>query len=243
MSEKENTVIAFHGRHTHVHEHKHDRNHEHEQDNHHDHNHSHEQKAQWVVILTAITMVLEISFGYFSNSMALLAEGWHMSSHVFALGLTWLAYVFTRRYAESAHISFRKEKLLALSGFTSAIVLQIIAIIMVIESVGRLLRPLPIKFGEAIVVAVIGLIVNGISATVLHHDHEHSDHNIRAAYLHVLADGLTSLTAIVALLAGMYFNWFFLDSVSGIIGSVVITFWAVSLIKSAGRELIDFRRK
>ena len=210
---------------------------------HHDHSHSREHKARWVVILTAITMVLEISFGYFSNSMALLAEGWHMSSHVFALGLTWLAYIAVRRYSESENISFRKEKLLALSGFTSAIVLQIIAIIMVIESVNRLFHPLSIKFSEAIIVAIIGLIVNGISATVLHHDKEHSDSNIHAAYLHVLADGVTSLTAIFALLAGMYFNWFFLDSASGIIGSVVITFWAVSLIKNAGRELIEFRRK
>src|SRR5205823_8391669 len=131
-----------------------------------------------------------------------------MSSHVFALGLTWLAYLIARKYSQHEKVSFEKHKLLALSGFTSAIVLQIIAVIMAVESIQRLIHPLPIKFSEAIIVAVIGLIVNALSAKLLHHGHEHADHNIRAAYLHVLADGLTSLTAIIALSLGMYFNMY-----------------------------------
>ena len=215
---------------------------DHDHEHHHDHSELHENKTRWVVILTIGTMILEICFGYYSKSMALTAEGWHMSTHVFAIGLTWLAYFFSRKYAQHEKISFEKSKLLALSGFTSAIVLQIIAVLMIVESVGRLIIPLPIKFSEAIFVAVIGLIVNGISAKLLHHDHEHSDHNIRAAYLHVLADLLTSFAAIIALTAGMYFNIYWLDAVSGIIGSIVITSWAVQLIKNSSVELIDFRR-
>lgn len=214
-----------------------------EQGHDHDHSELHEHKARWVVLLTAITMILEIGVGYYSNSMALTAEGWHMSTHVFAMGITWLAYFFARRYAQSDRISFEKSKLLALTGFTSAIVLQGIALVMVIESLGRLLHPLPIKFTEAIVVAVIGLVVNGISAKLLHHSHDHSDHNIRAAYLHVLADGLTSFAAIIALTAGMYFNIYWLDALSGIIGSIVITIWAVQLMKNSGGELIGLRYK
>lgn len=203
-----------------------------------------ETKTRWVVMLTIATMILEIVFGYYANSMALTAEGWHMSTHVFAIGLTWLAYFTARKYSTSEHISFQKDKLLSLSGFTSAIVLQIIAIIMAVESVGRLIHPLPIKFSEAILVAIVGLIVNGISAKLLHHEHHgHSDHNIRAAYLHVLADGLTSLTAIIALSFGLYFHIYWLDSLSGLIGSVVITSWALQLIKGSGSGLIEFRRK
>ncbi|MFI5138186.1 MAG: cation diffusion facilitator family transporter [Sphingobacteriales bacterium] len=202
--------------------------------------HDHESQTRWVVILTIITMILEIVIGYYSNSMALTAEGWHMSTHVFAIGLTWAAYFFTRKYATSQKISFQSDRLLSLTGFTSAIVLQIIAIIMALESVGRLIHPLPIRFGEAIVVAIIGLVVNGISAILLHHDHH--DHNIRAAYLHVLADGLTSMTAIIALTIGLFFHLFWLDALSGIIGSIVITSWAVQLIKGSGIKLVDFKK-
>ena len=194
-------------------------------------------------MLTIATMILEIVFGYYANSMALTAEGWHMSTHVFAIGLTWLAYYFARKYAQHEHISFHKEKLLSLGGFTSAIVLQVIAIVMAFESIERLIHPLPIKFTEAIFVAVIGLIVNAISAKLLHHDHDHGDHNIRAAYIHVLADGLTSLTAIIALSIGLYYNIYWLDAISGLIGSIVITAWAVQLIKASGIQLINFKRQ
>lgn len=208
-----------------------------------DHTHQNERKTRLVVILTAVTMVVEIGFGYYTNSMALLADGFHMSSHAFALGLSWIAYVAARKYSNTGRISFHKDKLLALSGFTSAIILQVVAVIMAYEAVRRLIHPLPIKFGEAIFVAVIGLIVNALSAFFLHHDHEHRDHNIRAAYVHVLADGLTSITAILALLAGMYLNLFSFDAISGIISSFVITKWSVDLIRDSGKELIDFKKK
>jgi cation diffusion facilitator family transporter len=202
----------------------------------------HEKKTRWVVILTAVTMLVEIGFGYWTNSMALLADGWHMASHVFALGLTWMAYVYARKISESSVYSLSRKKLLALSGFTSAILLQFVAVLMAVQSVERLLNPIPIKFEEAILVAVIGLAVNVVSAVFLHHNHEQHDHNIRSAYLHVLADGFTSLTAIVALVAGNFLNLFFLDSLSGIISSVVITKWAFDLIKGSGRDLIDFKK-
>ena len=202
-----------------------------------------EYKTRLVVILTAVTMVVEIGFGYYTNSMALLADGFHMSSHAFALGLSWLAYVAARKYSDTIKLSFSRQKLLALSGFTSAIVLQVVAVIMAYEAVNRLVHPLPIKFGEAIFVAVIGLLVNALSALFLHHDHEHRDHNIRAAYLHVLADGLTSVTAILALLAGMYLKLYSFDAISGIISSFVITKWSIDLIRDSGKELIEFKRK
>jgi cation diffusion facilitator family transporter len=213
----------------------------HDEEIHHDRK-SHEHKTKLVAILTAITMVVEIGFGYYTNSMALLADGWHMSSHAFALGLTWVAYIVCRKYSTTNTHSFNQQKLLALTGFSSAIILQIIAVVMAIEAVGRLINPIPIKFGEAIFVAFIGLLVNALSAFVLHHEHEHSDHNIRAAYVHVLADGLTSITAILALLAGMYFNFSSLDAISGIIGSLVITKWSITLIRDSGKELIDFKQ-
>ncbi len=215
---------------------------EHSHHEHHHHDHSHEERTKWVVILTAITMVVEIFYGYWTGSMALLADGWHMASHVFALGLTWIAYFVARKYSETENYSFSKTKVLALSGFSSAVVLQIVAIIMAVESFHRLLNPVEILFSQAIVVAVIGLVVNGISAVFLHHGHEHHDHNIRSAYLHVLADGLTSLTAIVALVIGMYWKLYWLDCVSGIISSIVITKWAIDLMKGSGKDLIDFKK-
>ncbi len=202
---------------------------------------THEQRTRWVVYLTAGTMMLEIFFGYWTKSMALLADGYHMASHVFALGLSWIAYIVARKLSKNAKLSVNRNKLLALSGFTSALVLQIVAIVMLIESVDRFFHPLAIKFGEAIFVAFIGLIVNGLSAVLLHQKFEHHDHNIRSAYFHVLADGLTSLTAIIALAAGMFYNLYSLDSISGIISSFVITKWAIDLMKDAGKELVDFK--
>lgn len=228
----------------HEHNHNDGYNHNHHgHTHHHDHTAVHEKKTRWVVILTFVTMIVEITIGYYSNSMALTAEGWHMASHVFAIGLTWVAYILVRKYAQSTHLSFHKDKLLALAGFTSAIILLIIAIIMIIESITRLITPEAIKFSEAITVAIIGLVVNGISASFLHHEHEHTDHNIRAAYIHVLADGLTSITAILALLAVRYLNWGSLDAISGILGSIVISTWSFSLIRTSGSVLIDFSRR
>lgn len=213
-----------------------------------------EKKTRMVVLLTSVTMVIEIFFGYFSNSMALLADGWHMLSHTFALGLTWITYVLLRKYSTSENVSFNSQKLLSLTGFTSAIILQIIAVIMAIESVSRLIHPLNIKFGEAIFVAVIGLLVNLVSAVMLYDDHSDNDHlgkhkhnkihdhNFRAAYIHVLADALTSVTAILALIAGLYFHFPAFDALSGILGSLVITKWTVTLLKASGSDLIDFKR-
>lgn len=223
------------------HHHRHNRADQHT--NGHDHSLTHEQRTRWVVYLTAVTMTVEIIFGYWTHSMALLADGWHMASHVFALGLTWIAYVVSRRLEGNGLFSFSKKKLLALSGFTSAVVLQIIAVLMAVESVSRFMHPLAIKFNEAICVAVIGLAVNGLSAFFLHHNYEHHDHNIRSAYLHVLADGLTSISAIIALFAGKYFSLYSLDSVSGILSSVIITKWAISLMIGSGKELIDYEQK
>lgn len=200
-----------------------------------------EKRTSWVVYLASVTMVVEIVFGYSTKSMALLADGWHMASHVFALGLTWVAYFVSRKYSQGKNHSFSKGKLLSLSGFTSAIALLIMAIVMAYESALRIFIPVEINFNGALIVAIIGLIVNGLSAIFLHHDHEHHDHNIRSAYLHVLADGLTSIAAIIALLAGIYFDIKYLDSVSGIISSLVILKWAVGLIVNSVKDLIEFK--
>ncbi len=210
--------------------------------NHEDLSQVHENKTFIVVVFTALTMIIEIVFGYWTKSIALLADGYHMATHVLALGLSWSAYVIVRKYSNNKKYSFGKDKLLSLSGFSSAIFLLFVAVLMAFHAINRLLSPEIIKFSEAIFVAVIGLIVNIVSAIILHHKHEHSDHNIRSAYFHVLADGLTSLTAIVALIAGMFYNLYSLDAISGIISSVVITKWAVELIITSGSVLIDFKR-
>ncbi len=230
--------------HPHNHDHSHNHNHGHSHDDHSDdHSGEHEVRTRWVVYLTAGTMVVEIIAGYWTGSMALLADGYHMASHVFALGLSWAAYIIARKYSASSKFSFSKNKLLALSGYTSAIVLLVIAVIMAVQSIERFFDPVTIRFEEAIFVAVIGLIVNALSAVFLHHGHEHHDHNIRSAYLHVLADGLTSVTAIIALTAGMFYNLYSLDSLSGIISSVVITKWSIGLLKGSGKDLVDLKKK
>ena len=221
--------------------------HSHHDHHHHDHSHSHshpqsfEKKTQWVLMIATATMLLEIAGGWITKSMALIAEGWHMGTHVFALGLTFLAYRLTRKYIGSLTVSFNQEKLLSLAGFSNAIVLQIIALTVLYESVERIINPITIQFNEAIFVAIIGLIVNSISAKILHHDHDHSDFNIRAAYLHVLADIFTSLTALGALLAAKYFHIFWADSISGIVSSVVISSWAFTLIRASGRQLVEWK--
>jgi cation diffusion facilitator family transporter len=222
---------------------EHTHNHPHGHEHTHAHVHTNERKTKWVVYLTAITMVVEIFFGFYTNSMALLADGWHMSTHAFALGLAWLAYYLSRKYSDHKNFTFSGAKVLALSGYSSAIVLLIIAVWMAVEGVSRLLNPLTIKFSEAIFVASIGLLVNALSAVLLHHDEHHSDHNIRAAYLHVLADGLTSVTAILALLGGMIWKIYSLDAASAILSSIIITKWSIGLIRNSGRDLIDLKKK
>lgn len=205
-----------------------------------------------VVILTAVMMVVEIGVGYATGSMALLADGWHMASHVGALGLASLAYALSRRFAEHRAFAFGTGKIRALAGYTSAIGLGVVALAMVVESAQRLAHPQAIDFLHSLPVAVIGLLVNLASVVLLHddeHDHEHDghahhghahhDHNHRAALTHVVADTLTSALAIAALLAGRYLDWTWLDAVSGIVGGLVILKWAAGLSRSAALDLLD----
>ncbi|MDA3834859.1 MAG: CDF family Co(II)/Ni(II) efflux transporter DmeF [Spirochaetales bacterium] len=204
-----------------------------------------ERKTMAVIILTFITMGVEITTGILTGSMALLADGWHMGTHAFALGITWFAYIMARRYTRTDVFSFGTGKFGILAGYTSALFLGITAIYMIVESIRRFLNPVSIGFNEAIIVAIIGLVVNIISVWVLqgdnhHHDHDHHhDHNLKAAHLHVLADALTSILAISALLAGKYLGLSFLDPVMGIVGGLLIGKWAWGLLKSSGFILLD----
>lgn len=203
-----------------------------------------EHRTRTVAWLTAITMVLEIAAGSFFNSMALTADGWHMSTHTFALGLSAFAYAYARRHADDPRFAFGTFKVEVLGGYTSALFLLGVAVMMVWESLSRLRSPLPISFDQAIVVAVIGLVVNIVCALILRHDHEHDAHghhdlNLRAAYLHVVADAATSVLAIVALLGGKWLGWHWLDPVMGLVGAVLVAVWAKGLIRDSSRVLVD----
>ncbi len=212
---------------------------------HHDHHHhkKHEEKTLWVVLLTAITMGVEILFGITTKSMALLADGIHMGSHVLAIGLSWLAYVIVRKVSNSKKYSGNSNKILSLSGYSSGLILLIFALFILIEAFQRFINPENIIYKDAILVAVIGLIVNIASAFLLHHDHKHSDHNIRAAYLHVIADALTSLSAIVGLIVAMIWDVAFIDPIVAILSSIVIIKWSVGLLKDSGKVLLDMYNK
>ncbi len=219
-----------------------------------------ERKTWAVIFLTAITMGLEIVCGMVFGSMALLADGWHMASHASALGITAFAYAMARKHKNNRKFTFGTGKIGDLAAYTSALFLLFIAATMVWESVERFIHPVSIRFTEAMIVAVIGLAVNLVSAFILkddhhhHHDdeegeedHDHShqhhhDHNIRAAYVHVLADALTSILAIVALGLGMFFGWSFLDPAMGIAGALLITQWALKLMAQSGAVLLDHSR-
>lgn len=205
--------------------------------------HRRERGVQLVTLLTAIMMGIEISVGYMTRSMALLADGWHMASHVGALGMASLAYAWSRRLAAHPSFVFGTGKVQALAGYTSAIVLGVVALLMGTESSARLLWPERIDFVTSLPVAVVGLFVNLASVGILHvHDdetEEEHDHNHRAAFFHVVADTLTSALAIVALLCGRWFGWTWVDSVSGLVGAVVILRWAITLCRSASVELLD----
>lgn len=206
-----------------------------------------ERRSRVVVGITATMMVVEIIFGIVSNSMALLADGWHMSTHVAAFVITALAYYFSRRYAGDPRFSFGTGKMGVLGGFVSAVMLAMVALFMAGESFHRVFAPLPIHFDIAIAVAVSGLLVNLVCAVLLKddpqqvHRHGHGDHDLnkRAAYLHVLADAFTSVTAIVALLAGRFFGWSWLDPVMGFVGSAVVAVWAYGLVRDTGGILLD----
>jgi cation diffusion facilitator family transporter len=199
----------------------------------------HESKTMWVVLLTAITMVVEIVFGLTTKSMALLADGIHMGSHVLAIGLSWIAYIIVRRVSKSEKFKGNSDKILSLSGYSSGLMLLIFAVVIMIEAIQRFYNPVDIVYKEAILVAIIGLLVNVASAFILHHEHEHSDHNIRAAYLHVIADALTSVSAILGLTAAMIWDIPFIDTVAALISSFVIIKWSVGLLKDSGRVLLD----
>ena len=199
-----------------------------------------ERRTRIVIGLTAATMLVEVAAGLRFGSMALLADGLHMASHTAALGISAFAYAWVRRHAADERFSFGAGKMNALAGFTGAVLLSGFALLMAWESGDRLLHPVHVDFGWAIAVAVLGLAVNAASALLLTHEEEPGhDHNLRSAYLHVLADALTSLLAIGALLGGVLFGWTFLDPLMGIVGAVVITRWSVGLLRESGRVLLD----
>jgi len=213
-----------------------------------------ERRTYYVLILTAITMLVEIIAGSIYGSMALLADGWHMGTHVAAFMIAIFAYSYARKHANNPEFSFGTGKVNALGGFASAIALAVVALVMLVESLQRIFEPHTIQFNEAILVASIGLLVNLVSAWLLKDDHSHShhhtdddhdahhehhDHNLRAAYAHVLADAITSVLAITALVAGKYLGWNWLDPIMGIVGAVIITRWAYGLIKETSPLLLD----
>jgi cation diffusion facilitator family transporter len=217
-----------------------------------------ERRILWVVLLTALMMIAEVIAGYLTGSMALLADGYHMASHAGALGIAYLVYRLTKSEKIRKNLTFGTGKLLPLGGYSSAIGLGIIAVWMSVESILRLFHPVAIDFNEAIVVAVVGLAVNVVSAAILgsghthHHDHESNhdqhhhelhDHNHRSALVHVLADALTSVTAIIALLAAKYYGSTWMDPVMGIVGSLVILKWAYNLCRDSAWELLDGHSK
>ena len=201
-----------------------------------------ENKTMWVVLLTAITMVVEIIFGLTTKSMALLADGIHMGSHVLAIGLSWVAYIIVRKVSKSEKFKGNSNKILSLSGYSSGLMLLIFAVVIIVEALQRFYNPVDIVYKEAILVAIIGLLVNIASAFLLHHDHEHSDHNIKAAYLHVIADALTSVSAIFGLIAAMIWDIPFIDTIAALISSAIIVKWSVGLLKESGKVLLDIEQ-
>lgn len=203
-----------------------------------------ESGTRWVMAITAFMMVVEIAAGLYFNSMALLADGWHMSSHTMAIGLSVLAYAASRRYARDGRFAFGTWKIEILGGFASAIFLIGVAAFMVYHSLERILAPQAIHYREAVVVAVIGLLVNLACALILgkphrHERHGHDDLNLKSAYTHVLADAATSLLAIAALAGGWSFGWVWLDPLMGIVGAVLIGVWAKKLLVETGSVLLD----
>ncbi len=223
--------------------------------------HSRNERRTWlVVVLTAVMMVGEIVAGMLSGSMALLADGWHMATHASALGIAGLAYLFARRQARNSHFTFGTGKFGDLAAFASAVILGIVAIQIAFESIERLVSPVTIAYREAIAVALLGLVVNLVSAFLLReehddhhhghahghshnhdhgHRHRHRDNNLRAAYVHVVADAATSVLAIMALVAAAWLQWGWADPVVGLVGAVVIASWAVGLLRSSGSVLLD----
>jgi cation diffusion facilitator family transporter len=216
--------------------------------------HGRNERRTWIVVaLTAVMMVVEIVGGTIFGSMALVADGWHMATHAAALGISGLAYLFARRYVHDVRFSFGTGKLGDLAAFTSAVVLLLIALLIAYESVLRIVSPVAIAYGQAALIAVLGLVVNLASAWLLgddhHHDHHgpehdhdhagHDDLNLRAAYIHVVTDALTSVLAIAGLGAAWAFGWRWVDPAVGLVGAAVISIWALGLMRDAGRVLLD----
>ena len=216
-----------------------------------------QKKILYATLLTGVMMLLEIWGGYIFNSMALLADGWHMSSHMLALGLAYFAYRMARHYAHDPRFSFGTWKIEILAGYSSAVLLMVVAIMMGIQSIIRLFNPITIHFNEAIPIAMVGLVVNLVCAWLLHddghehhhshthhhhdhaHDHHHHDLNQKAAFLHVVADAVTSVLAIIALFAAKYFNWNSLDALLGIVGALLVARWSWGLLRETAKTLID----
>lgn len=225
-----------------------------------------ERRTLYVLFLTATTMIVEIIAGSMFGSMALLADGWHMGTHVAAFTITIIAYKYARKHARDPIYSFGTGKVNVLGGFASAVALAVVALMIFVESLERVFNPHTIYFNEAIAVACVGLVINLFSAFLLkdehhhhghhhhhhehghHHEHEHEhehehhheeDHNLRAAYIHVLADATTSLFAIIALIFGKYLGWNWLDPIMGIVGTIIITRWAYGLLKDTSPILLD----
>lgn len=207
-----------------------------------------EKKTAFVVLFSATTMVLEIIFGLYSKSMALLADGIHMGSHVLAIGISWGAYVLVRHLQKKKSNNVDNDKVLSLSAYTSGVLLLIFALFIIVEAIERFINPVgEIRYIEAMIVAVVGMIVNLICALVLHekhehkhghsHGHEHEDYNRHSAYLHVLADALTSLGAIFGLICAMIWNITWIDTLVAFICSIVIVRWAKKLLLDTGRVL------
>lgn len=217
---------------------------------------THDENARrtlWVVALTVVMMVGEIAAGYITGSMALLADGFHMATHAGALGIAAAAYAYAKRHATSARYSFGTGKVGDLGGFASALILGLVSLGIGVESFMRLVNPTQVAFGTATWIAIVGLAVNIVSALLLghghshgHHDHEHDhghphghDNNLKSAYVHVLADALTSVLAIAALLAGRYLGWVWLDPAMGLVGALVIARWSWTLIGTTAGVLLD----
>ena len=214
-----------------------------------------QKRILFATILTAVMMLLEVIGGWIYNSMALLADGWHMSSHMLALGLAYFAYRSARHYAQDSRFSFGTWKIEILAGYSSAILLMVVALFMAFQSIERLFNPVDIHYNQAIPIAILGLVINLICAWLLHdghhhhhhhhheheneHAHTHHDLNQKAAFMHVVADAVTSIFAIIALCAAKYLDWGFLDAVLGILGSILVAKWAIGLIKETGKTLLD----
>ena len=219
-----------------------------------------ESKTLIVIVITGLMMVVEIAAGVVYGSMALLADGLHMASHAAALSINAFAYIYARRHARDDGFSFGTGKVNTLGGFTGAVLLAGFALAMATESIARLVAPVPIAFNQAIAVAVVGLIVNGVSVLILEHrpkhadhahgehghangghhpHHHHHDHNLVSAYLHVLADALTSLLAIFALLGAKYLGYIWMDPVMGVVGAILVARWSIGLLRATSHILLD----